>query len=89
MSDFLFDVRCSACGRLLGVTSAQKWGVYCDTFCAQDLPAVTEEARDAIIEAYHRDTDTPLAAVARWFGLTRQRIYQLLDNRDLAKLARK
>lgn len=86
---YLYDVRCSSCRAHLGVTEVQKWGIYCDAFCAQEIPAVIEEARDALIEAYHRDHDTPVAAMARWFELSRQRMYQLLDARDLVKLAKK
>jgi len=87
MDTFLYDVRCSSCRRKIGVTQTQKWGIYCDEFCAQDVPAVEHEARDAVIEALARDTDTPLARVAAKFGLARQRVYQLLAARDLRKEA--
>lgn len=89
MSDaFLYEVRCASCRSLLGVTESMKWGIYCDAYCAQEIPAVVEEARDAIIEAYGRDSDTPLAKVAGWFDLSRQRIYQLLAARDLTKVSK-
>lgn len=82
---FLYDVRCSCCKRKIGVAQTQKWGIYCDEFCAQDVPAVEQEARDSVIEVMARDFDIPLAQIGRRFDLVRQRVYQILDSRDLRK----
>lgn len=82
---FLYDVRCATCKRRIAVSSSQKWGVFCDLFCAQDLPAVEQEMRDTVIEALSRDTDLSMARIASKFGLARQRIYQVMDMRDLRK----
>ena len=82
---FLYDVRCAACKRRVGVSATQKWGIYCDEFCAQDVPAVEHEARDSVIEALTRDTDIPLASIGKKFDLVRQRMYQIVNNRDLRK----
>lgn len=82
---FLYDVRCAACKRRVGVSASQKWGVYCDEFCAQDVPAVEHEARDAVIEAMLRDFDIPAAQIGAKFGLVRQRMYQIASIRDLRK----
>jgi len=84
-ASFLYDVRCTTCNRRIAVSGAQKWGLYCDEFCAQDLPASDQEMRDSVIEAAARDTDVPMTKVAARFGLTRQRVYQVLDTRDLRK----
>ena len=82
---FIYDVRCPSCRRRVGVSATAKWGVYCDAFCAQDIPAVEHEGRDAVIEALTRDTDIPLARIGTMFGLARQRMYQIQNARDLRK----
>lgn len=82
---FLYEIRCATCQRSIGVSLVKKFGIYCDAFCAQDIAAVEEEGRDAVIEAILRDTDIPAAEIARRFGFSRQRIYQLKDSRDLRK----
>lgn len=82
---FLYEVRCSCCKCVLGVTQSVKWGVYCDEFDAQDVPPGEHEGRDAIIEALMWDTELPLAQIGNLFGLARQRMYQLAKERDLSK----
>jgi hypothetical protein len=82
---FLYDVRCACCRARIGVSATQKWGLYCDEFCAQDIPAVEHEARDAVIEALIRDSDMPLATIGKKFDLVRQRMYQIAASRDLRK----
>lgn len=82
---FIYDVRCSGCRRKIAVSGTNKWGLYCDEFCAQDIPAVEHEGRDAVIESIMRDTDKPLAQIGIMFGLARQRMYQIEKSRDLRK----
>lgn len=86
---FLYDIRCSCCRRRIAVSMTSKWGLYCDEFCAQDIPAAEFEARDAVIEALDRDTDLPMAQIGKMFGLARQRMYQIQALRDLRKAVNK
>lgn len=83
----LQDVRCASCRRRVGVSGVSKWGVFCDGFCAGDLPAAEHEMRDAVIEALMRDTDMPLSNIGRIFGVARQRMYQIRDYRDVRNAA--
>lgn len=86
---FLYDIRCAACHRMLGVSGKRKWAIYCDAFCAQDIPAVEEEARDAIIEAVLKDTEHSGATLGAIFDLTRQRVLYIAKDRDLRVMVRK
>jgi hypothetical protein len=86
---FLFEVRCAGCSRLIGVSVARKYGLFCDPFDAWDFGCSATEQRDAIIEALWRDTDRPQADIARDFNVTRQRLYQLREARDVRKIALK
>lgn len=84
---FLYDVRCAGCGRQIGVSSVRKYGIFCDAFDAWDFGVSDTEQRDAVVEAITRDTDRPQAEVAREFGFSRQRMYQLRSDRDIRKTA--
>lgn len=84
---FLYEVRCAGCGRLIGVSGARKYGVFCDEFDAWDFGVSNTEQRDAVVEALIRDTDRKQAEIARDFGFTRQRMYQLRATRDIRKVA--
>jgi hypothetical protein len=84
---FLYEVRCAGCGGQMGVSAARKYGIFHDAFCAWDFGVSNTEQRDAVVEALLRDTDRAHADVAREFGFTRQRIYQLRANRDVRKVA--
>jgi len=84
---FLYDVRCAGCGRQIGVSVARKYGVFDDQFCAWDFGVSASEQRDAVVEAITRDTDRPQAEVARDFGFSRQRMYQLRSGRDVRRIA--
>ncbi|WP_020142214.1 hypothetical protein [Terracoccus sp. 273MFTsu3.1] len=84
---FLYEVRCAGCARQVGVSRVSKYGVFCDEFDAWDFGVSNTEQRDAVVEAIIRDTDKSQAEVAREFGFTRQRMYQLRSNRDIRKTA--
>lgn len=78
----LEEVRCRCCRRLLGLAPANK-RIYCDEQCATDFPAVQSEDRDALIEAVFQCRSNVKALMAKEFGVSRQRIDQILAQRDL------
>lgn len=82
VTEELVEVRCRGCGRYLG-KGRQDWRMFCDDWCAEDFPAVAAEGRDALIEAMHQTRSTPKAVLGRLFGLSRQRVDQILLQRDL------
>lgn len=73
-------IRCRGCRRQIGVASDVHNGVYCSEVCANDIPAGVNEDRDAIIELLVR-TGTERVVVAKEFGLTKQRLSQVLSKR--------
>lgn len=83
-SEYLTEVRCRGCRRLIGIAPID-YRIYCDTICASDYPAGSNEDRDALIMAVYREEKVRLADLARRFGLTRQRLSQIRDERDLRK----
>lgn len=76
------DVRCRGCRRLLAI-GPQDFRAYCDDQCATDFPATAAEGRDALIEAIWQKTSRAKTALARDFGMSRQRIDQILAARNL------
>lgn len=82
MSDVLLEVRCRGCRRLIGVAPAD-FRVYCDEWCADDFPAVASEGRDALIEAIYQHRGPSKSALGRLFGISRQRVDQILLQRDI------
>lgn len=82
MMEQMVEVRCRGCRRLLGVAPAD-FRIYCDTMCATDYPATTAEGRDALIEAMFRETGLSKSALARAFGISRQRVDQIIDQRTI------
>lgn len=84
---FLFEVNCACCRRLIGVSNTRKWGIVCDLLCAWDFPASMNEDRDAVLEVFAKETSLPVKQVAEMFGFSRQHAYQSLDKRDIAKQA--
>lgn len=84
VDETLVEVRCRGCGRLLGVAPAD-FRIYCDEQCADDFAAVTEEARDALIETIYQTRSPAKAAIAKAFGLSRQRVDQILLQRDVRR----
>lgn len=73
-------VRCRGCRRRIGVADAVHNGVYCSEMCADGIPAGVNEDRDDLIELLVR-TGTDRATVVKEFGLTRQRLSQMLSKR--------
>lgn len=76
------DIRCRCCWRFLGV-GPTGFRIYCDHACAEDYPAAVGEGKEALMEAIylaHRPTKQALGAV---FGVSRQRVEQVLKRRDL------
>ena len=80
------DLRCSGCGRRLGFTKrTQAVPAQCaDPFCAVQPPVGSNEERDALMEHLYEVEDFSDSAIGEVFGLTRQRVGQILTNRSLA-----
>jgi hypothetical protein len=81
--EHMVEVRCRGCKRLLGIGPAD-FRVYCDDMCATDYPVATAEARDALIEAIFQKTSKSKTALASDFGVSRQRVDQILASRRVA-----
>ncbi len=84
MAEFLRDVRCRGCMRLLGVAKYDNT-IYCDGSCAADYPAKLSEARDALVEAVYLVRDPTFKVLGEQFGMTRQRAAQIVAERDIRK----
>jgi hypothetical protein len=80
----LVDVRCRGCWRLLGVGKKDA-PVYCDEMCFNDFPAVSTEARDALVEAVYYKGRYTFDRLGDMFGFTRQRAQQIVSKRDIRK----
>lgn len=76
-------IRCRGCRRQIGVASDVHNGVYCNEVCADDIPAGANEDRDATIELLVR-IGTDRATIGKEFGLTKQRLSQVLSKRLVA-----
>ena len=78
------ELRCGGCRRLLGTTTRpQAVPVQClDPFCAASpLPSSNEE-RDSFMEHLY-GAGWSLVELGDLFGLTRQRVGQLLSSREV------
>jgi hypothetical protein len=84
MADLLVDVRCRGCRRLLGVAKKDA-PMFCDQMCFEDYPAVTTEARDALVEAVYAKGRYTFDVLGNMFGFTRQRAQQIISRRDVRK----
>lgn len=84
MSEALVDVRCRGCRALLGVAKKDA-PMYCDQMCFEDYPAVTTEARDALVEAVYAKGRYTFDALGLMFGFTRQRAQQVISRRDIRR----
>ena len=73
-------LRCRGCRRQIGVATDVVNGAYCTEMCATDIPAGVNEDRDSVIELLVR-TGTDRTTVAKEFGLTKQRLSQVLSKR--------
>lgn len=85
MADFLQDVRCRGCRRQLGVSKTDNT-IFCDLSCAEDYPAASTEARDALVEAvYLEHPHYSYAQMGAMFEFSRQRAQQIISGRDIRK----
>lgn len=84
MAEQMVLVRCRTCGRLLGQGPAD-FRIYCpepEQGCVGDYAIATAEARDALIEAIFQKTGRAKTAIAKDFGVSRQRVDQILASRS-------
>lgn len=75
------DISCSVCGKWMGKKPGVQvmLGVVCDNpICHYQGSAAPNAARDALIVAGIQEK-IPVSQVALSTGMTRQRIYQILD----------
>ncbi|RZU35918.1 hypothetical protein EV284_3401 [Streptomyces sp. BK022] len=80
----LVEVRCRGCWRLIGVAKRDN-PIYCDEQCATDFPAVSTEARDALLEAVYHKGQYTYDKMAAMFGFTRTRAQQIIFRRDVRR----
>lgn len=73
-------VRCRGCRRRIGVANDAHNGVYCNERCANDLPAGVNEDRDDLI-VLMTQLGTARVDLIKEFGLTKQRLSQVLSKR--------
>lgn len=78
----MIEIRCRGCMRLLGI-GPRDLRIYCDALCADDIAAVEAEGRDALIHAIFQHKSPPKATLGKMFGMSRQRVDQILSSRDL------
>jgi hypothetical protein len=74
----VISVRCRGCRRQVGVATDIHNGVYCDQQCTMLPPASPNDARDDVIVLLVAD-GTDRQTVADTFGLTKQRVSQVLQ----------
>lgn len=80
--DILREVRCRGCKRIMGFAPGTDWGrIYCSQLCVIDYPAVAAEDRDSLIATLNATKGRKSAQLAAQFGMTRQRIDQILAQR--------
>ena len=77
----LETVRCRGCGRSVGLANSAKYTVYCDSLCAEDYPLTNDEERDDLILALTLDLGRSRAELSALFGITRQRVDQIVHAR--------
>lgn len=79
-------IHCRGCRRTVGVGPAD-YRIYCDIYCASDFPVTREEQRDALIEALAVEYGEELnqAHLAALFGVSRQLINKILQQRDIRR----
>jgi hypothetical protein len=81
--ELMVEVRCRTCRRLLGIGPSD-FRIYCDEQCANDYPVSREESRDALIEAIFQKTGRSKTSLATDFGVSRQRVDQILAARRVS-----
>lgn len=80
MMEAMVEIRCRGCRRLIGIGPAD-FRIYCSQQCAEDFTITSAEARDALIEAIFQETRISKTALAKEFGVSRQRVDQILTQR--------
>lgn len=80
----LVEVRCRGCGRMVGLGKKDA-PLYCDEMCFNDFPAVSTEARDALIEAVYYKGRYTFDRLGEMFHFTRQRAQQIVSKRDVRR----
>lgn len=84
MAEQMVMIHCRTCGRLLGQGPAD-FRIYCpepEQGCLEDYQVATAEARDALIEAIFQKTSRAKTAIAADFGVSRQRVEQIIRTRS-------
>ena len=76
----MVEIRCRGCHRLLGIGPAD-FRIYCEPSCAEDFPATAQEGRDALIEAIFQEHSISKTGLAEEFGISRQRVDQIISQR--------
>ena len=84
MTDTFVTVHCRGCHRQIGVAT-NNYAVYCSPFCADQPTASAEEERDSAIEWLTRSKGFTPTQIAVRFGLTRQRVHQILQERGVPR----
>lgn len=83
--EVMVEVRCRCCHGLVGIAPSD-FRVYCPTgLCSSDprFHTATAEGRDALIQAIFEKTGRSKTSIAEEFGVSRQRIDQILNDRHL------
>lgn len=83
--DTLVPVHCRGCGRKVA-EAPQDFRAFCNRICAEDFPISQHEARDSLIETvYGAETPPTKTDIAAAFGVTRQRVTQIINERDVTR----
>jgi hypothetical protein len=85
MAEYLQEIHCRGCRRIVGMARNDMSALYCDLSCVEDYPASNTEARDALMEAMYLTQRPTLADLGKMFGFTRQRAHQIVSERDIRK----
>lgn len=70
-------LHCAGCGRQVGVAKRDAT-IFCDYLCVEQPKIGQNETRDALIRDLARVERKPLTAIAASFGITKQRVNQIL-----------
>ena len=83
----LVPVHCRGCGAKIA-EAPQDFRAFCTTLCAQDFPISQHEDRDSLIEAvFGADPQPTKTDIAQAFGVTRQRVTQIINERAVRRSA--
>lgn len=81
MADLMVDIRCRGCLGYVGIGPGD-FRVYHDVYCAEDYAVTSAEDRDALIEVIFQTQNKVKSALAQEFGISRQRVDQILTMRS-------